>query len=67
MQLLPTYHELHVAGTGRLSAGSRDLLTQVSSGDDLFSQGDSVVLQVDHLQLVSHNRVVVNNSSHVTD
>ena len=46
------HHELHVAGTAGLLAGGGDLLGQLTGGHQLLSQGDAVVLQEDHLQLI---------------
>jgi len=61
------YHELHVAGARRLSAGGRQLFTEVRSWNDLLGQSDTVVLQVDDTQLGADLRVVVDSTSHVVE
>jgi hypothetical protein len=47
--------ELHVARARRLLAGGRDLLGQVSGGDQAFGQRDVVVGQEHHLKLVARH------------
>ena len=59
-----TYHKLHVAGSGGLSAGRGDLLGEVGGGHDLLGQGDTVVLQEDDLELVADVGVVVHHLGH---
>ena len=52
------HHELHVAGTAGFLAGSRDLLADLAGGHQVLSQGDPVVLQEHHLQLILADGVV---------
>ncbi len=54
-----THLELHVACSGSLGAGGRDLLRQIGGWHDHFREGDAIVLEEDDLQLVADVRVVV--------
>ena len=51
------HHKLHVAGAAGLLAGGGDLLGNFGGGHQLFGQGDPVVLQEDHLELVLADRI----------
>jgi len=41
-----------------LSAGQRDLLRDLSGGHQVLAQGDAVLFQIDHAQLVADGGVV---------
>lgn len=60
-------HKLHVARSGGLSSSGGNLLAQVGGRDDLFSQGDTIVLQEDDLKFVSNNWVTVDHLTDSTD
>ena len=59
--------ELHVAGTGSLGACQRDLLRNLGSGHQVLAQGDAVLFQIDHAQLVAHGGVVVDQIAQLAD
>lgn len=61
------YHELHVACAGGLCACGGDLFTEISGGNDLLSQRNTVVLQVNHLEAVTHYGIVVDHLAHTVD
>jgi hypothetical protein len=46
------HNEFHIGGARGLGAGSRDMLGEVSRGDDNLGIGDAVVLQEDDLEEV---------------
>ena len=60
-------HELHVAGTGSLGASQRDLLRDLGSGHQVLAQGDAVLFQIDHAQLVADSGVVVDEVAQLAD
>jgi len=60
-------HELHVASSWRLCAGSRDLFTKVGSRYDLLSQCHTVVGKVDTLQPLADDRVIIDRSRNVVE
>jgi hypothetical protein len=53
------HNEFHVGGARGLGAGCRDMLGEVSCGDDNLGIGDAVVLQEDDLEEVVDRPVVV--------
>ena len=56
--------ELHVAGTRGFGARGRNLFGEVCRRNDLFGEGDAVVLEEHHLELALANWVGVDNGSH---
>ena len=60
-------HQLHVAGAGSLGAGRRNLLGNVGGGDDVLGIGAVVVLDEDHLNLVSHGGIAVDHPGNPVD
>ena len=59
--------ELHVACARGLCTSSGDLLAEIGGGDDLLSQGDTVVLQEHALQTFADDGVVVDHACHVVE
>ena len=60
-------HELHVAGTGSLGACQRDLLRDLGCGHQVLAQGDTVLFQIDHAQLLADSGVVVDEVAQLAD
>jgi len=66
-KLSESYHELHVSSSRCLSAGRRNLLTEISSWYDLFRQSHAVVGKVDAFQSLANDWVVVDRSGDVVE
>lgn len=61
MYIFITYHEFHVTSSTGFSSCRWNLLAKVRGGYNFFSQRDTIVLQVNDLQLVSHDWIVIHN------
>src|SRR5271166_3614196 len=53
--------QLHVAGSGSLHSGGRDLLREVGRWDNQFGQTDIVVRQKNYFQEIPDQRIVVDH------
>lgn len=62
-----TDHKLHVTGARCFGASSRDLLAQVCGGDNLFSQGHSVIFKEDQLEFIADNWVIIDDLGDAAD
>lgn len=60
-------HKLHIAGARCFGASGRNLFAQVRGGDNLFSQGHSVIFKEDQFELVTDDRIVVNDFGDAAD
>lgn len=63
----PVQRQFHVAGAGRLFPGGRNLLGNIRRRNEHFRRRDAVIRQENHLQLITHRRVVINGFRNLID